>query len=273
MRSLETLRLGVGAAPPTRTSPARWRTAAPSRLLGPRVARDLEVSRPPKLEPHHRMARRPVPAVVGLQPCEQLPAAREQLLQRVEEQALAEASRTRQEVVLSPPPPAARRSPSCPRSSSSRSRTFAQGLDADRQNLAGHSRLLPYPVGGWLPTPTAPTDSGELHKCCVGAQRGTVVREAADADRDADEGRRGSMGIPAASPGSARARGPGLTGRVPRRRPRAFFRPWPSPMLGILQRPEPDRTRAGRSALLPTNFPSMDAPASRAYPDRRGRRS
>ena len=50
-------------------------------------------------QPHHRMAFRPVVAGVDVQPREQLLAALEQLLQRVQEQALAEAPRPRQEVV------------------------------------------------------------------------------------------------------------------------------------------------------------------------------
>ena len=50
-------------------------------------------------QPHHRMALRPVVAGMDVQPREQLLAALEQLLQRVQEQALAEAPRPRQEVV------------------------------------------------------------------------------------------------------------------------------------------------------------------------------
>ena len=49
-------------------------------------------------QPHHRMAHRPVPALVDVQPLEQRLAALEQLLQGVHEQALAEAARARQEV-------------------------------------------------------------------------------------------------------------------------------------------------------------------------------
>ena len=48
---------------------------------------------------HHRVTLRPVVPVVDVQPGEQRLAAREELLQRVQEQALAEAPRPRQKVV------------------------------------------------------------------------------------------------------------------------------------------------------------------------------
>ena len=50
-------------------------------------------------QPHHRMALRPVVARMDVEALEQLLAAFEQLLQRVEEQALAEPARSRQKVV------------------------------------------------------------------------------------------------------------------------------------------------------------------------------
>ena len=53
-----------------------------------------------EVQPHHRMPLRPVVAVVDVEPREQLLVALEQLLQRVQEQALAEPPRARQEVVL-----------------------------------------------------------------------------------------------------------------------------------------------------------------------------
>ena len=53
-----------------------------------------------EVQPHHRMALRPVVTVVEVQPREQLLVALEQLLQRVQEQALAEPPRARQKVVL-----------------------------------------------------------------------------------------------------------------------------------------------------------------------------
>ena len=53
-----------------------------------------------EVEAQHGMAQRPVPAVVDVQPDEQRLVPLEQLLHRVEEQALAEAARSRQEVVL-----------------------------------------------------------------------------------------------------------------------------------------------------------------------------
>ena len=76
-------------------------------------------------------------------PVEQRFVALEQLLQRVQEQALAEASRTRQEIVL------ALRSRSCPRSSSSASRTAAEGLQADGQSASPWSD---YPSPSGFPT-------------------------------------------------------------------------------------------------------------------------
>ena len=53
-----------------------------------------------ELELHHGMALRPVVAVVDVQPLEQRLVALEELLQRVQEQTLAEPPRARQEVVL-----------------------------------------------------------------------------------------------------------------------------------------------------------------------------
>ena len=64
------------------------------------VARLVEVPAA-EAEPQHRVAHGPVPAVVDRQTGEQGLVAFEQLLQRVQEQALAEAPRARQEVVRS----------------------------------------------------------------------------------------------------------------------------------------------------------------------------
>ena len=62
------------------------------------VARLLEVA-VAEAEPQHGVTHRPVPASVDGQPLEQRLAALEELLQRVQEQALAEAPRAGQEVV------------------------------------------------------------------------------------------------------------------------------------------------------------------------------
>ena len=51
---------------------------------------------------HDGVAHRPVPPLVYREPLEKLLAALEQLLQRIQERALAEAARTRQEVVRAP---------------------------------------------------------------------------------------------------------------------------------------------------------------------------
>ena len=59
----------------------------------------LQVAAAAELQAHHRMAHRPVP-VMNRQPPEQRLVAGEQLLHRVQQQALAEAPRPRQEVVL-----------------------------------------------------------------------------------------------------------------------------------------------------------------------------
>ena len=60
-----------------------------------------------EVEPHHRMAYRPIPTVMNVQPGEQFLVALEQLLERGQEQTLPEPPRTRQEVVhaffLQPP--------------------------------------------------------------------------------------------------------------------------------------------------------------------------
>ena len=50
-------------------------------------------------EPQHRIAHRPIPLIVDGQPGKQWLVALEQFLERVQEQALAETPRTRQEVV------------------------------------------------------------------------------------------------------------------------------------------------------------------------------
>ena len=52
-----------------------------------------------KAEPQDRIVNRPIPAVVDVKPLEQWLVALEQLLERVQEQALAEAPGARQEVV------------------------------------------------------------------------------------------------------------------------------------------------------------------------------
>ena len=58
------------------------------------VARFLEVAAA-EAQAHHGMANRPVPVAVDGEPLEQRLAALEQLLQRVQEQALPEAPRGR----------------------------------------------------------------------------------------------------------------------------------------------------------------------------------
>ena len=63
------------------------------------MAFSCSVSAAAEVEPHDRVAHRTVPAVVDMQPREQRLVTLEQFLQRVEEQALAEAAGTRQEVV------------------------------------------------------------------------------------------------------------------------------------------------------------------------------
>ena len=67
--------------------------------LQPQVVRPL-VAAAAEVQTQHGMTNRPVPPVLDRQPLEQRFVALEQLLQRVQEQALAEASRTRQEIVL-----------------------------------------------------------------------------------------------------------------------------------------------------------------------------
>ena len=65
---------------------------------------DMQEARAPDVplaeaEAHDGMADGPVPALVGAQSLEECPTALEQLLQRVQEEALAEASRPRQKVM------------------------------------------------------------------------------------------------------------------------------------------------------------------------------
>ena len=81
----------VDAGPPGRVLDLHGRT-----LL--QDSRPLEVA-VAEVQPHHRVALRPVPAVVDGQAPEQRLVALEQLLERVDEQALAEPAGARQEVV------------------------------------------------------------------------------------------------------------------------------------------------------------------------------
>ena len=103
-----------------------------------RVFREAAAS---EAQPHHRMAFRPVVAAVDVQPREQRLVALEQLLQRVQEQALAEPPRPRQEVVraLAEQPLDVGRlvhvvTVLLP--------NLAEGLDADRQPASGHPGRL-----------------------------------------------------------------------------------------------------------------------------------
>ena len=68
------------------------------RLAGQEV-RILEASAT-EVQPQHRMADRPVPAAMDVQPLEQRLVALEQLLQGVQEEALAEAARAGEEIML-----------------------------------------------------------------------------------------------------------------------------------------------------------------------------
>ena len=52
-----------------------------------------------EVDPHHRVTRIPVPGAVGGESRKQLPTSLEELLRRVEQQALAEPARARKEVV------------------------------------------------------------------------------------------------------------------------------------------------------------------------------
>ena len=95
-----------------------------------------------EVEPHHRVAFRPVPAVVDMEPFEQGFVALEQLLDRVQQQALAEPARARQEVVLA--------SVEQPLDAGCLVDVvavllahLAEGLHADRQSAPAHAPILP----------------------------------------------------------------------------------------------------------------------------------
>jgi len=94
---------------------------------------------------HHGMAHRPVPVLVDGEPLEQRLAALEQLLAGVEEQALAEAARAREEVVLAfvqEPPDV----PGLVDVVAAFLEDLAEGLDADGEPASLHRatvRLLP----------------------------------------------------------------------------------------------------------------------------------
>ena len=110
-----------------------------------------------EVEPDDRMAGRPVPMPVHLQPPEQRLGALEQLLQRVHEQTLAEPPRTRQEIVL----PSLRQTPGVHRLVDvimAVLADLAEGLDADGQ-LPFHAVIMAqaewpedvFSHGAWTP--------------------------------------------------------------------------------------------------------------------------
>ena len=85
---------------------ARFEAGAPLRRRqlpfhgSPNPVRSFEMAHAAEIQPHDRMARRPVPLAVHGEAPEQLLASLEQLLQRVHQKSLAEPARTRQEIVL-----------------------------------------------------------------------------------------------------------------------------------------------------------------------------
>ena len=89
-------RRGVGAIGDRRVI---FHRLQPIHHLRPQVARPLEVASA-KAQTQDGMANRPVPAVMDGKPVEQCLTALEQLLRGIEEQALAEPARARQEEVL-----------------------------------------------------------------------------------------------------------------------------------------------------------------------------
>ena len=108
--------------------------------VGFQVARILEVAGP-EVEPHHGIAHRPVPMPVDVEPFEQGLVALEQLLQRVEEQALAEAPRAGEKVVGT----AVEQAPDVRRLVDVVAvvlTNLAEGLDADGQLAAVHPLTL-----------------------------------------------------------------------------------------------------------------------------------
>ena len=98
-----------------------------------------------EIEPHHRMARRPVPAIVDVEPLEERLAALEELLQGIQEQAFAEAPRARQEVVrafIEQPFDIGR----LVHVVAVRLPHFAEGLHTDGQAAPGHGMHLSPPI-------------------------------------------------------------------------------------------------------------------------------
>ena len=92
---VEALRAGLVAQP---------HSGASANAVQLRSQVDMQVARAPEVplaeaEAHDGMADGPVPALVGAQSFEECPIALEQLLQSVQEEALAEASRPRQKVM------------------------------------------------------------------------------------------------------------------------------------------------------------------------------
>ena len=110
------------------------------------VARYLEVAAA-EVEPHDRMPHRPVPTIKGRQPLEKLAAALEKFLQRVEEQALAEAPWAREEVMLALLRHAQRVGGLVHVVAATRA-DITEGLEPDRQEAPGHGSCPTVPACG-----------------------------------------------------------------------------------------------------------------------------
>ena len=128
-----------------------WRCASGELAHGARVQLPglLEVAAA-EVQPHYRVTLRPAPTVVNCQAAEQLLAAFEQLFERVHEQALAEAARAGEEVVLA----GVVHEPAGVEGLVHVVEAFlpdlTEGLDADRQAYSSRPRARPMPTGDHL---------------------------------------------------------------------------------------------------------------------------
>ena len=155
------------------------------RVVGEQIVDSLIERRPTlhhpfgKADPDHRIAHRPIPATVAMQPAKQRLVAREQFPQRIDEQALAEPTRARQEVVLALGDQTQRKTGLVDVIAVVLA-DLAKGLDADGQLLAGHGGHAAETNGDSpiirLPPATPPSSrSNNYRPACGQPLTGTVI--------------------------------------------------------------------------------------------------
>ena len=125
-------------------------------------------------QPHHGMAHRPVPVAVNGEPLEQRLVALEQLLQSIQEQALPETTRAREEVVL-----AAVEQPPDEGSLVDVVAAFltnlAEGLDADGESAPDHGCMILRRKAGYGGPPGMPAVEFDTTMVALCARRHAAV--------------------------------------------------------------------------------------------------